>query len=611
MAVYEENMELMAGNAVFISAVEGDKKIDCTAFFDNNANNFRVDFNQKKYWLYAVPMTEAQAEKMLTHVPNEAEMVVLLGLGRGEILPWLQRLRPKVRHLIVIEPLQEVFRQFISDYHIRDVFGAFGQVSFVVNQTLAETTREIKRILHLEEYFDLKWGAIVQESYKYILPEYEKDILRTLYVQRRFKRVNENTMWKMQRMWSMNFWRNFSQQSIGIELFEELFREKPVIIVSAGPSLQKNIHLLEAAKEKAILIAVGSSITILEKNKIKPHFRMAIDAVADNGPMMECISEDDGCPLLFSNCFFFQALEKYPGTKVNMCLNSGGVVNMYFQTQLAKKRKVFRSGFSVANVAFDVAAQMGSNKIILVGQDLCYTAGRLHASGTWDEEEEEKFINEEMKATDFEGNVVATDSSFLGMREIFETFIQLYAKQVTCINATEGGLPIRGAENKSLQEVLAELPPFERALATQINELCSIEAKKMRSKEKRAAFQAVSLFIKKSFKLHRLYKKLSQQYQAVSELIAQQQLERIQPLHNELEDIYKQLEKHEFYHKFILPVFKDVHMRRRREVLENDGDEAVRIRLLLEEVNEVEEFLRMNLAFAREYCGGASVGISF
>src|SRR5690606_29193339 len=59
-------------------------------------------------------------------------------------------------------------------------------------------------------------------------------------------------------------------QSCPVKVFFDRFENRPAIIVAAGPSLEKNIHMLNDLRERAVIIAAGSSIKALEKNGIKP-----------------------------------------------------------------------------------------------------------------------------------------------------------------------------------------------------------------------------------------------------------------------------------------------------------------------------------------------------
>lgn len=58
---------------------------------------------------------------------------------------------------------------------------------------------------------------------------------------------------------------------------EHLDTEVPAIIVSAGPSLDKNIRMLKRAKGHAFLIGVDSALKALLREEIRPDIAISID----------------------------------------------------------------------------------------------------------------------------------------------------------------------------------------------------------------------------------------------------------------------------------------------------------------------------------------------
>lgn len=76
-----------------------------------------------------------------------------------------------------------------------------------------------------------------------------------------------------------NFWENLLHlpHSYLAGGLHSRFKGIPAIICGAGPSLAKNIHLLPEFKDKALIIAGGTAVGVLNGNGIDPHFTIGVD----------------------------------------------------------------------------------------------------------------------------------------------------------------------------------------------------------------------------------------------------------------------------------------------------------------------------------------------
>lgn len=135
--------------------------------------------------------------------------------------------------------------------------------------------------------------------------------------------------------WLVNSIKNLRiEDAIPIENIIEAFKGKTAIIVSAGPSLNKNMHLIEKLKEKAIILAVGSAIKILDSNGIISRFRVAIDASPGEKKIFDNINTRTSL-LIFSNTLFYEILPEYAGDKFRFILETE-----YTGKYIYKKRNI-------------------------------------------------------------------------------------------------------------------------------------------------------------------------------------------------------------------------------------------------------------------------------
>ena len=234
------------------------------------------------------------------------------------------------------------------------------------------------------------------------------------------------------------------------------FRGIPGILVSAGPSLDKNIHLLGGLRDKCVIMAAGKAVNILEACGVTPHFMVGIDASEKEAEIHGKVKSRD-IYFIYSNQVSTGSVEKYKGPKFLMNY-SVDIYSADFFNFAGIRSRLFLSGPSVSNTCFDLLYQMGCDPIITVGQDLAFTGGRKYAGDGPDTAGKTMSRNERpghILAKDIYGNDVYTVSSFISMKNWFEGYFEKVRESREIINATEGGLNIRYARNDTLKNVIA------------------------------------------------------------------------------------------------------------------------------------------------------------
>ena len=433
-------------------------------------NNALVKTKTGQCFLHSLYDRSRELKKLFAAIQPNPQAIVLFGAGMGDAVSYINKHFPDLEHLIIVEPSQDIFKAFLAQMDLSLLLKNCSKVTFILNLSVEDTSTYLHQIMDQGLYQSLSFVAPL--SYRTLYQSYYQSVVEFSRKAVRRKIINLATRSTSSYKWLINEWRNQKYFHADIETIMHRISPPPVIIVSAGPSLNKNIHLLPEAKEKALVIAVSSAMTILESHGIIPHFRMAFDGNQANRNLFAAV-DTATCPLFYSSSLFHEVLPKYKGKLVQMVLNTD-VISQYFRKKQHKPSTVIRSGHTIANVAFDLACCWGSTKVVLLGQDLCYTGERMHASGAWDDSTD---LSEAMKKNwiptkDIYGQPVYTDQKFLGMKGVFEEFIVAHPN-VQCINASEGGLPIAGAQNKTLRQVLDEDLTESLNLTTLINQVLS------------------------------------------------------------------------------------------------------------------------------------------
>lgn len=228
--------------------------------------------------------------------------------------------------------------------------------------------------------------------------------------------------------------------------------EIPAILVSAGPSLDKNINEIKKAKGKAFIIAVDTALKTLLKKNIIPDMVITIDS--HKPPILFMHTEFKDIPMAVCDCsnyelyvlhqgkrFYFAETESYMSYIYNEC--TGGKL---YSTE---------TGGSVANNAFSLINILGFKKIILVGQDLAYTGKKFHTTDAYGESDKNVLedYNKYFEVEDIYGGKVYTESNMDLYRKWFESQIVRYPR-LNVIDATEGGAKIEGTKIMTLKEAI-------------------------------------------------------------------------------------------------------------------------------------------------------------
>ncbi|MCC6241117.1 MAG: DUF115 domain-containing protein [Phycisphaerales bacterium] len=240
----------------------------------------------------------------------------------------------------------------------------------------------------------------------------------------------------------------------------------PAIIVSAGPSLRKNKHLLKQAQGRAIIIAVQTTLQPLLEMGIEPHYVTSLDyhdictrffEKLPSHLRTHLVVEPKAAPAIFG---------MYPGPI--------SVLGNDFAERLVKENRLGRAclsaGATVAHLAFYLAEHLGCDPILFVGQDLGFSDGLCYTPGTSYEDvwapELSRFCTLEMKqweqivrdrpilrqVPDYQGRPMYTEQRLFTYLQQFER--DFAGSNRTILDCTQGGVYKRGATPMPLAAAL-------------------------------------------------------------------------------------------------------------------------------------------------------------
>ncbi|ENB9422391.1 6-hydroxymethylpterin diphosphokinase MptE-like protein, partial [Campylobacter jejuni] len=237
------------------------------------------------------------------------------------------------------------------------------------------------------------------------------------------------------------------------------------IVVSAGPSLAKQLPLLKAYQDKAVIFCADGALSMLEKEGIIPDYVTNLDFtdlamkffqnkenLKQSIIALECATHPnivrslnaENCMIVLRNKALYQRFN----------LNDFGYID---------------TGTHVSHFSYTLALALGFKNIIMIGQDLAFDEeGNSHSKGF---DFGEKFSGEEnidkLKVTAYAGKgEVLTHITWNDYRIKLEYLFACNDQKAKFYNATEGGARINFTEELSFKECCEKLltkekPQFE------------------------------------------------------------------------------------------------------------------------------------------------------
>lgn len=379
---------------------------------------------------------------------NKAQKYFIYGFGLGYHL--LNLNTDDVEKIFIIEPSMEIFILALQAIDLEWLWTS-DKYELCVAEKKERLFGRINSIIRLSIGKIIELGAypsylkIFAEEYYYLEKVFGKIINDSI--------LERNTLNAVGELWTKNFFENLCislKSPKIIDLFNK-FKNIPIIIISAGPSLEKNVHLLHALKGRALLLCVATAFPTLKKHEIIPDFVISFDGGIENYQQFSKLEIKD-VPLIFGPRIYSKIVREYKGKLItaNICNH----FLTWMEEQLDFITGTLLVGPSVANVTFDLARQLGGNPIIFVGQDLAFTDNKTHAAGTVYQEARREYAGSvfEIFVEDVYGNQVLSSSALVSFLRWFEQEIKR-TEDKTIIDATQGGAKIKGTQIMDLSDV--------------------------------------------------------------------------------------------------------------------------------------------------------------
>jgi hypothetical protein len=377
---------------------------------------------------------------------EQADVIFVFGWGLGYCGKAIRSRMKQQARIIVFEPLGPLFEFFRRQERTeafadsRFEFVAGSRIRGFFEQWALDGCRETDQVLWIE------WPPAAA-LHGNVLASLKESFTRRL----RDKAANLLTHFQKGTTYFENALSNFSHQASADagRLFGKL-KNRPLVIVSAGPSLDLNVQYLRGAEDRCFILSVDTALRPLLAAGVTPHAVIAADPGELNARHVTGVVP--------------QSVYMIAEQAVHPAALAAASRRFLFGLGLFPDPLFAEFGFgksslevwgSVATAALDLACRMGANPVIFVGQDFAFSWGREYARHTiFHNNPFSPELGGPLEELDIWGNPVRTTENLIAYRDFFIRKIATQS-QTWFVNATEGGILRESVENVSLQDALA------------------------------------------------------------------------------------------------------------------------------------------------------------
>ncbi|MHB1126211.1 MAG: motility associated factor glycosyltransferase family protein [Bacillota bacterium] len=427
----------------------------------NGSLSCKIKRGDKEYILaHSAYDPEQEAERMVQILDfSRHSLILVFGLGLGYQVEKILSRASLLSRVVIIEPDRQIYDNLLrtrEDSKILTDKRVMLLIGLNIENTLAVLASFIK-----------KYTMDLTTNMQYIALNYYNEFHQN--VMQIVKEINSIVLFSWRGLGNCHLDHNIGVlQSVlnieeimantGIDNLRGVYSGKSAIIVSAGPSLKKNIHLLKDAMGKALIVAVDAVVEKLLLNNIVPDVVVSMERIRvfedifDN--MKTTIPRE--VVLAVPTLTQVDTLKVFRQNKKIFCFQQEIGTQEYLNGLFGKG--LLANGSAAAYTALSLIEALGFSKVAFVGQDLAYGENmEIYCDGiskvaTGEEQKRLKDNGYLVLVKDYQGKDIYSNFLWKDQLVTFSYFIM--AHRIKVYDATEGGAQIDGAENITLEKYL-------------------------------------------------------------------------------------------------------------------------------------------------------------
>lgn len=327
-----------------------------------------------KRYLHSTFRPMAEAEKLVEkELSGSTGPVLFEGFGLGyQVEACLHRCPG--RPVVILEPSA---RRFLSALRARpmETILSCEYVSFAV-ATRPEGMEQILSLFGQSRFITFRLRPLIELCDDEFLP-HRRVISSFLNRQE----VNDATLDRFAITWTRNLLKNREALARAKSLGElqNLARDLPVLLLAAGPSLDRILPHFPDLSRRTLVVAVDTAARALSLKGYHADILVVVDPQYWNSRHLDRV--DPGKTILVSESSTHPAVFRHPWRHIHFC-GSFFPLGLSLEQVLGTNTKLDAGG-SVATTAFSLARFLGGRTIHIAGLDLGYPGGKSHFEGSF------------------------------------------------------------------------------------------------------------------------------------------------------------------------------------------------------------------------------------
>lgn len=302
----------------------------------------------------------------------------------------------------------------------------------------------------------------------------------------------------------------YSSSHHDLSILKNKFKGKTAVIISAGPSLLKNIHLVREHRSKFCVFCVGTALKTVFNNGIKPDFAVQLERVKQAHDQLKDFDLSDVNLILQPMTHI--GVHKIKAKNKFYYYASNDNTSKWLANLWGIDCSIYQNLGTVSLVALISAKILGFEKLIVIGQDLAFTGGKCYAKDSIYDDYKVKINVANPEKSDFESNqedcdektmlalkdrhqklipvkgqiekVVYAPSDYALFIKYFEKIAKEWEGQIQLINSTEGGAYTEGFEHIPLKEAIEKYALESVDINSTISALPNLNPKVVKKRQK-------------------------------------------------------------------------------------------------------------------------------
>ena len=295
---------------------------------------------------------------------------IFLGAGLGIHMAEIHK-KIKSHMYLIVENNLEIFRLslFVTDYS-----SAFGKadLDFSIADSTADFRERFNHFFHIGFLYNnyLKF-SLFSDAYGYFIPQLQSFIASQSHLTYSHHRLLEKNARVLNTLEEGFRFLNLSEHHRNT-----LFSDKPVLLVAAGPSLDKNKEWLKSHYDQFIIVCVLNAVKTLEKHAIHPH--IVVHGDESEFHLIQTFARMEN-PHFLKDALFILT----PSIPMHVFTQyyKKEQIFLFEERTRYKKSFGFLEGFSVGELSYALCLIFDAQKVHLLGLDLALDpeTGRTHA----------------------------------------------------------------------------------------------------------------------------------------------------------------------------------------------------------------------------------------